>query len=94
MKPPLGPLWSGVGEPADTDRLTSPLFAQYLGVLTDTFESYRSRGRKARAAGRDRRGLPPEPDGHEPLSGTAWWWGSTARKFKADRPGQGSKAHL
>lgn len=94
MNPPLGPLWSGVGEPADTDRLTSPLFARYLGVLLDTFESYRSRARKERAEDRDRVGLVPEPDGREPLSGTAWWLGSTAKKFKKGRPGQGSRSHI
>lgn len=69
-------------------------FAQRAKVEPATIRSYKHRAGVLRRAGKDRPGLLPEPDGHEEISGTPWWWESTADEWIGNRIGRGARTDL
>jgi hypothetical protein len=41
-----------------------------------------------------KRNQAPQPDGREEISGTPWWWESTAKRWIGNRPGRGARTDL
>jgi len=76
------------------ERLTASTIAARLDIKLDTFWAYVTKGKRERAAGRDRPGLAPPPDGYEELSGRPWWYASTIDRWNANRPGHGARTDL
>ena len=56
--------------------------AGLLGLAASTWRAYVARG------------LAPEPDGREEVSGTPWWYESTVEGFKRSRLGRGARTDL
>lgn len=59
-------------------------------VRPTTVRGYAHRAQAERAAGRDRPGLFPAPDGREPISGWPYWYPLSIALFELSRPGQGA----
>ena len=76
---------------ADDTKLTIGDVAKWLGLRhADTVQHYLARARRRRLRGHTEPWLFPEPDGHEEVTGTAWWFGSTIKAWDASRPGRGA----
>lgn len=92
-------------KPADGERirrigLRSGQAATYISEKTgepfahNTLRFYLRRARAERAAGRDRRGLFPEPDYVDPLTGWNFWLPATLDRWLIERPGKGHRSDL
>lgn len=73
--------------------------AEKAGILPATFRKELRRARRERAAGRDRPGLLPEPDGaaSRDVNGQDrgfWWYEGTIEAWLAARPGAGTRTDL
>lgn len=65
-----------------TRKLGIAAAAKRAGIEPSTWRSYMARG------------LAPEPDGREEISGTPWWYESTVDAFNRSRLGRGYRSDL
>lgn len=78
------------------NRLYAEQVAHLLGIQSATWRGRVSRANAERAAGRDRPGLAPDPDGHIPDGSHVrpWWRPETIRAYQNQRVPRGSRSHI
>jgi hypothetical protein len=74
-------------------QLLSPAVAARIGVKPGTWRKYQSIAKKEREAGRDRKNLAPEADGHHDAR-TPFWYEATIDRWTEDRTGPGARTDI